>query len=114
MSADLDPTEVSHALAEVRQSIERQGQRTERALADAASTIATQLSHPLAELESALHKRGVSLERAVAGAVAAAAASHRTQPPQQAAVQPPAGWVFKLKYHDDGSLDELIARRIDA
>jgi hypothetical protein len=116
MSQDLDQGELGHALAEMRHSIERQAERTEQALVDAAATIATQLSQPLAELEVTLRKGGTSLERALAAAVAetASRAASQQRADAQPVVQVAAGWAFKVKYHPNGSIDELIARRLDA
>lgn len=108
-----DPlVEISTALADIAETLER----SDTTSADAVRTAALEIVTPLAELLEAIKTSGADTARAVAGAIAAT----RQEPPvinvpaPQVHVEVPAanGWRFDVDYHPNGAIKSMTARRL--
>jgi hypothetical protein len=106
--------EISTALADIAEALERGDARA----ADAARTAALEIVTPLAELLEAVKASGADATKAVAEAIAA---TRQQEPPVinvpapnvTVSMPPTAGWRFDVDYHPNGAIKGLTARRLE-
>lgn len=118
MTKDRDPMlEISTALADLADTMERRDAQASEAIKAAVQAAAAEISAPLADLLMAIEKAGPETARtigqALAGLRAEPAMVNVTVPVPEVRVELPvaAGWRFDIDYLPNGSIKGLTAKR---
>lgn len=120
MPTDRDPMlEISTALADMADTMERRDAQASEAIKSAVQAAAAEISGPLADLLAAIEKAGPETASTIAAALAGMRqeqpAVNVTVPAPQVNVEMPAaaGWRFEVDYHPNGAIKGLTARRLE-
>ena len=121
MMKDRDPLlEISTALADMADTMERRDTQASEAIKAAVQAAAAEISSPLADLLAAIEKAGPDTARTIAAALEnmrqEAPAVNVTVPVPEVTVTMPAsaGWRFEVDYHPNGAIKGLTAKRLAA
>lgn len=119
MAKDRDPMlEISTALAELADTMERRDAQASEAIKKAVQAAAAEISSPLADLLTAIEKSGPETAKTIAAALSG---MRQEQPAVNVTVPVPevnvtlpaaAGWRFEVDYHPNGSIKGLTAKRL--